>query len=180
MQTRHELIDSLHRLPLYVGMALQTHGHCKELAEKLKNREHLFILGKGYAEPIAREGALKVKEITYIHAEGYGGGALKHGPFALLTNGTPVILLIFDDEHAELMKIAAQEVRARGTYNIVITDKPSLVKDVADDIIQVPSNGPMTALLGVIPLQLLAYELAVARGIDPDKPRNLAKAVTVD
>jgi len=78
------------------------------------------------------------------------------------------------------MKIAAQEVKARGTYNIVITDKPQLVQDVADDIIKIPSNGPMTALLGVIPLQLLAYELSVARGIDPDKPKNLAKAVTVD
>jgi len=161
-------------------VALQTHNRCKEIAQKLKNVDHLFVLGKGYAEPIAREGALKIKEITYIHAEGYGGGALKHGPFALLDNGTPVILLILDDQHAELMKIAAQEVKARGTYNIVITDKPQLVQDVADDIIKIPSNGPMTALLGVIPLQLLAYELSVARGIDPDKPKNLAKAVTVD
>jgi len=179
-QTRQELLNSVHRLPIYVGMALQAAPRCKEVAQKLKNTEHLFVLGKGYGEPIAREGALKIKEITYIHAEGYGGGALKHGPFALLDQGTPVIMLIFDDEHAELMKIAAQEVRARGTYNIVITDKPALVKDIADDIIQIPSNGPMTALLGVIPLQLLAYELAVARGIDPDKPKNLAKAVTVD
>ena len=89
-------------------------------------------------------------------------------------------MIILDDQHAELMRIAAQEVHARGAYNIIITDKPSLAKGVADDVIVIPSNGPMTALLAVIPLQLIAYEMAQKRGINPDKPRHLAKAVTVD
>ncbi len=142
---------------------------------------HLLSHHSGLAEPIAKEAALKVKEITYIHAEGFSGGALKHGPFALLDKGTPVVMFILDDQHHELMKIAAQEVKARGTYNIVVTDKPqSISKDIADVVVPIPSNGPLTALLGIVPMQLLAYELAVAKGINPDKPKNLAKAVTVD
>ncbi len=97
-QKRQELIEAIHRLPIYTGMTLRTHDQCKRLAEKLKDKTNIFILGKGYSEPIAREGALKVKEITYVHAEGYSGGALKHGPFALLDDGLPVILLIMDDQ----------------------------------------------------------------------------------
>jgi glucosamine--fructose-6-phosphate aminotransferase (isomerizing) len=87
---------------------------------------------------------------------------------------------VFDDAHATHMRTAAHEVRARGAYNICITDNPKLVKGVADEVICIPSNGPLTSLLAVVPLQLLAYELSVLRGIDPDKPRHLAKAVTVD
>mmetsp|Transcript_18566 Transcript_18566/g.27790 ORF Transcript_18566/g.27790 Transcript_18566/m.27790 type:complete len:661 (+) Transcript_18566:102-2084(+) len=180
LQKRRELIDSLHRLPTYMGMCLPLRGQCKQLAEKLVNVDHMFVLGKGLGEPIAQEGALKVKEISYIHAEGYGGGSLKHGPFALLDKDTPVIFLIFDGPHASHMRIAAQEVKARGAFNICITDNPSLCKGVADEIIEIPSNGPLTPLLAVVPMQLLAYELSVARGINPDKPRHLAKAVTVD
>lgn len=175
-----ELIQSVHRLPIFAGMTLRSREKCKELADKLVDKEHLFILGKGLAEPIAMEGALKIKEITYIHAEGYSGGALKHGPFALLEEGTPVILLVLNDKHAELMRVAAHEVRARGAYTVVITDTPKLAKGVSDFVIDIPHNGPMTALLGVIPLQMLAYELAIKRGINPDKPKNLAKAVTTD
>jgi glucosamine--fructose-6-phosphate aminotransferase (isomerizing) len=176
----NSLLQSVHALPVYAGMALRTHDQCKHIAEKLKDKPSLFILGKGFAEPIAYEGALKIKEITYIHAEGYSGGALKHGPFALLEKGTPVILMILDDSHAELMRIAAQEVRARHAYTIVITDKPSLAEGLGDEIITIPHNGPMTALLATIPLQLLAYEISIKKGYNPDKPRNLAKAVTVD
>jgi len=180
VQRRQELIDAIHRLPTYTGISLKAHEKCKQIAEKLKNQEHIFILGKGYAEPIAYEGALKIKEIGYVHAEGYSGGALKHGPFALLDKGTPIILLIFDDQNAELMRTAAHEVHARGSYNIVITDNPKLAHGVADDVVTIPSNGPLTALLAVVPLQLIAYELSLKKGINPDKPRHLAKAVTVD
>lgn len=180
LMKRRELIDSLHRLPTYMGMCMPLREQCKEIAMKLRDKNHMFILGKGLGEPIAQEGALKIKEISYIHAEGYGGGSLKHGPFALLDKGTPVIHLVFNDQNAQAMRIAAQEVKARGSYNICITDKPSLCKGLADDIIAIPSNGPLTALLAVVPMQLLAYELSVARGINPDKPRHLAKAVTVD
>jgi len=179
-QSRAELLESLHRLPTYTGMTLRTHQKCKQLAQKLKDSRDMFILGKGFAEPIAYEGALKIKEISYIHAEGFSGGALKHGPFALIDKGTPIIHLILDDQNAELMRIAAQEVKARGAYNIVITDNPKLARDISDEVITIPSNGPLTALLAVIPLQLLAYEISVAKGINPDKPRHLAKAVTVD
>jgi len=177
-----ELIESIQRLPIYCGMSLRTHDKCRDIAQRLKDQQHMFILGKGYAEPIAYEGALKVKEISYIHAEGYSGGALKHGPFALLDEGVPVVMLVLNDQHAELMRIAAAEVRARGAHTIIITDKQELAKGIAneEDVVVIPSNGPMTALLGVIPLQLIAYELSLLKGNDPDKPRHLAKAVTVD
>lgn len=177
---RRQLIDSLHRLPTNIGMALRCREQCRAVAAKMSKAEHCFILGKGFSEPIAYEGALKIKEITYLHAEGYSGGALKHGPFALIDKGTPIVLIILDDQHAQLMRIAAEEVRARGAYTIVITNSPALAKHVADDTIIIPSNGVLTSLLAAIPLQLIAYEISVLRGIDPDKPRNLAKAVTVD
>lgn len=179
-QDRQNLIESLHRLSTNAGMTLRTQEVCAKIADKLMNAEHMFVLGKGYCEPIAREAALKIKEITYLHAEGYPGGALKHGPFALIEPGTPIILFILDDQHAQLMRTAAEEVRARGAYTIVITDRPELARGVADDIVAIPSDGHLTGLLATIPTQLIAYELAIKKGINPDKPRNLAKAVTVD
>ncbi|KAJ0393416.1 hypothetical protein P43SY_005993 [Pythium insidiosum] len=158
-----ELISAMHRLPITMGMALRTRDQCTEIADHLLKSEHLFVLGRGYGEPIAYEGALKIKEITYLHAEGYPGGALKHGPFALIEGdkdgkfgATPIILIVLDDEHAHYMKTAAEEVRARGAYTIVITDNPAMCKDIADTIVPIPSNGPMTALLASIPLQLIA------------------------
>jgi len=177
---RRQLIDSLHRLSTNIGMTLRCRDQCRAVAQKLVNAHHMFILGKGFSEPIAYEGALKIKEITYLHAEGYSGGALKHGPFALIEKNTPIVLVILDDQHAQLMRVAAEEVRARGAYTIVITNSPHLAKNIAHDTILIPSNGILTSLLAVIPLQLIAYEISVLRGLDPDKPRNLAKAVTVD
>ncbi|XP_026191154.1 uncharacterized protein LOC34622859 [Cyclospora cayetanensis] len=175
------LLDALHRLPVYAGMTLNCHSTCKRIAEKLKDAQTLFVLGKGFGYPVALEGALKIKEISYIHAEGFAGGALKHGPFALIDDQkrTPVIMIVLADQHAALMINAAQQVKARGAYLVCITDIPELVQDVADDYIVVPSNGPLTALLSAIPLQLLAYELSVGKSINPDKPRGLAKTVTV-
>ena len=115
------------------------------------------------------------------------GGALKHGPFALIEdnkNGkfgaTPIILLIFDDEHANHMRTCAEEVKARGADLIIITDNEDLAEGLSDNPIVIPSNGPLTALGAVLPLQLISYDLAMLRGINPDTPRNLAKAVTVD
>jgi len=187
LQTRKELVESINRLSSCAGMALHTREQMSQIAAKLHNfytdtktkARSMFVLGKGLGESIAREGALKIKEISYIHAEGYSGGALKHGPFALLDNKTPVVLLILDDQHAEMMKIALAELKARDAYCIVITDKPSLATG-AHEIIRVPSNGPLTAATAVIPLQFLAYELSVLQGIDPDRPRNLAKQVSTD
>lgn len=179
---RRTLLEDLRRLPTNIQMTFGVREQCKAIAASLMNAEHLFVLGKGAGEPIAREGALKIKEITYLHAEGYPGGALKHGPFALIAEGTPVVLLILNDRHAGLMKTAAEEVKARGARNIIITDEPSLAKGIADpaDVITIPADGVLTGLLAAVPLQCIAYELAVMKGINPDKPRNLAKAVTVD
>ena len=181
------LKESLMRLPICCGMALKNREQCKEVAERLNGKEHCFILGKGYGEAVAYEGALKIKEMCYLHAEGYSGGALKHGPFALIEsneNGklgaTPIIMLILDDSHAHHMRTAAEEVKARGADVIVITDKAELADGIDTNPIVIPSNGPMTALGAVMPIQLIAYELAMLRGINPDTPRNLAKAVTVD
>ncbi|VEU39811.1 unnamed protein product [Pseudo-nitzschia multistriata] len=162
--------DSLMRLPITIGMTMKTcQEQCKKVAERLMDKEHCFVLGKGYAEPVAYEGALKIKEMCYLHAEGYSGGALKHGPFALIEGekgkfgATPIIMFILDDQHAHHMRSAAEEVKARGAELIIITDKPSLARDLDDNPIVIPQNGPMTALTGVIPLQLIAYELALLR-----------------
>lgn len=181
------LREALMRLPICFGMALKTRDQCKQIAERLNGKDHCFVLGKGYGEPVAMEGALKIKEMCYLHAEGYSGGALKHGPFALIEsdeNGkkgaTPIIMLIFDDEHAHHMRTAAEEVKARGADVIIITDKKSLAEGLDENPLVIPSNGPLTALGAVLPIQLLAFELAMLRGINPDTPRNLAKAVTVD
>ncbi|CAB9511667.1 fructose-6-phosphate aminotransferase [Seminavis robusta] len=182
----NRLKEALMRLPISFGMALKTRPQCQEIAKRLLKKEHCFVLGKGYAEPVAHEGALKIKETCYLHAEGYSGGALKHGPFALIEDetgkfgATPIIMIILDDNHAHHMRTAAEEVKARGADIIIITDKAALARDLDPNPIVIPSNGPMTALGAVLPLQLIAYELAIMRGINPDTPRNLAKAVTVD
>lgn len=180
LQMRRNVIENLHRLPTLARQALKTEEACKAIAQEIVNATDLFVLGKGDAMSIAYEGALKIKEITYMHAEGYPGGALKHGPFALISEGTPIILTIFDDEHGHLMRTAAEEVKARGARVIIVTDRAEFVKDLSKDIIEIPNNGRFTGLLSVLPMQLLAYHIAVLRGHNPDKPRNLAKAVTVD
>jgi glucosamine--fructose-6-phosphate aminotransferase (isomerizing) len=176
------LKEAMLRLPISLGMALNSREKCKLVAKRLQHKEHCFVLGKGFAEPIAYEGALKIKEMAYLHAEGYSGGALKHGPFALIEDNktgkfgaTPIILLILDDAHAQHMRTCAEEVLARGADLIIITDKPELAKDLDANPIVIPPNGPMTALGAMMPLQLIAYELALLRGINPDTPRNLAK-----
>jgi len=181
------LKESLMRLPICCGMALKNRAQCQEVAERLNGKDHCFVLGKGYGEPVAYEGALKIKEMCYLHAEGYSGGALKHGPFALIENdengklgATPIIMLILDDRHAHHMRTAAEEVKARGADVIIITDNSDLADGLDENPIVIPSNGPMTALGAILPMQLIAYELAMLRGINPDTPRNLAKAVTVD
>ena len=165
----NQLRDALMRLPISFGMALKTREKCKEIAEQLRNKEHCFILGKGFGEPVALEGALKIKEMCYLHAEGYSGGALKHGPFALIEDSkgkfgaTPIILIILDDHHAHHMRTAAEEVKARGAEVIIITDKAALASGLDDNPIVIPNNGPLTALGAVLPLQLIGYELALMR-----------------
>lgn len=116
LNATREMLESLQRLPISFGMALSTREQCKTVAKELVHTKSMFVLGKGYAEPIAFEGALKIKEMSYVHAEGYSGGALKHGPFALIEGQegvdgpTPVIMIILDDDHAMHMRTAAEEV----------------------------------------------------------------------
>ena len=183
---KRDMLEALQRLPISFGMAVRTRDQCKLVAQGLKDKNNMFILGKGYGESIALEGALKIKEMCYLHAEGYSGGALKHGPFALIEGKTgregqtPVICIILDDDHASHMRTTAEEVMARGAKVYVITDNPKLAQGIDSSPIVIPNNGPLTALIAVLPLQLIAYELALMRGINPDVPRNLAKAVTTD
>eukprot|EP01095_Lingulamoeba_sp_RSL-Kostka_P004603 TRINITY_DN15836_c0_g1_i1.p1 TRINITY_DN15836_c0_g1~~TRINITY_DN15836_c0_g1_i1.p1 ORF type:complete len:655 (+),score=257.57 TRINITY_DN15836_c0_g1_i1:111-2075(+) len=180
LQRRKELVEALHRVPTNVGMLVhRLRSKCKTIAESMINTSDCFILGKGLSESIAYEAALKIKEITYVHAEGYSGGALKHGPFALIENGTPLFLIILNDTHRDKMISALHEVHSRGARTIVITNITTKIEK-ADEIIRIPSNGPLTPLLAVIPFQLIAYELSILKNINPDRPRHLAKTVTVD
>jgi glucosamine--fructose-6-phosphate aminotransferase (isomerizing) len=165
-----QLKESLMRLPMSFGASLQTHEQCKIVARKLKGKEHCFVLGKGFGEPVAQEGALKLKEFSYIHAEGYSGGSLIHGPFALLQSdltgkqgATPVIMIILDDDHAQEMRMAAEVVKARGAQIHIITDNVALAEDLDADPIVIPNNGYLTALAATIPLTLIAYELALIK-----------------
>lgn len=176
------LIDSLHRLPLYSGMTIKScENTCKLLSAKLQNTNSMFILGNGLSYPIALEGALKIKELSYIHCEGFQGTSLKHGPYALLggEESIPVIMLVFNDSSKNVMINTGEQIKSRGAYIICITDDEHLVKNFADDIILIPTNGMLTPLLGVIPIQMLAYYISVQKGNNPDKPRCLAKTVTV-
>jgi glucosamine--fructose-6-phosphate aminotransferase (isomerizing) len=184
IQHRQNLVSALHRLPTHMGMiSNKIRDDCKRIAQQLVPHEHMFVLGKGLGEAIAMEGSLKIKEITYLHAEAYSSGALKHGPFALIVEGTPIVVLCLDDRHLSLNLTCVHEVNARGANVIVITDAPNKVlpemKGKNGEVLVIPHNGVLTGLLAVVPLQLIAYELAVAKGINCDKPRNLAKSVTV-
>lgn len=165
-----QLKESLMRLPMSFGASLKTHEQCKTIARKFKDKEHCFVLGKGFGEPVAQEGALKLKEFSYIHAEGYSGGSLIHGPFSLLQSdltgkqgATPVIMIILDDDHAQEMRMAAEAVKARGAQIHIITDNVALAEELDDDPIVIPNNGYMTALAAAIPLTLIAYELALIK-----------------
>lgn len=149
----------------------------KDIASKYSTAHSMFLLGKGCDEIISREGALKIKEITYIHAEAYNASALKHGPFALLDEKVPVILLCSSDQYKEKILNCYYEVKARKAPIILLSDS-EIVKNEHGIII--PKNKHFGSLLNIIPLQLLAYHMSVAKNLDPDKPRNLAKVVTVE
>jgi glucosamine--fructose-6-phosphate aminotransferase (isomerizing) len=155
----------------------RNHEGCKSLAQHLIKSSHLFILGKGKYIPYAEEGCLKIKEIGYIHAEAYGSSSLKHGPYALIENGTPIILLVPQDENFTKHQSVKEEVLGRGAQVIGISDGPLDSKYTVSFL--VPKSSFFGVLSNII-LQLLAYELSVAKGINPDMPRNLAKVVTVD
>lgn len=147
-----------------------------QLAQKIKNEEDLYIIGKGWNYPMAMESAIKIQEVSYVHAEGFAGGELKHGPIALIEPGTPCIVLCGNDEVQQDIVSNAMELKARGAFMIGIGPTRH---DVFDEWIKVPDAGAAQAIINIIPIQVLAYELAVKRGKNPDMPRNLAKSVTV-
>jgi glucosamine--fructose-6-phosphate aminotransferase (isomerizing) len=151
-------------------------------AEEFARRENALFLGRGLHYPIALEGALKLKEISYIHAEAYPAGELKHGPLALVTEQMPVVTVAPRDALVEKLKSNMQEVRARGGQLYVFADSDTEIANAEGlHVIRMPEHyGQLSPILHVVPLQLLAYHTACARGTDVDKPRNLAKSVTVE
>jgi glutamine---fructose-6-phosphate transaminase (isomerizing) len=151
-------------------------GLIGQLAERLQSHGHLFVIGRGPSYPLALEAALKVKEVSYLHAEGFAGGELKHGVIALIEPGTPCLVVAPRDETREDILSGAMEVKARGAMLIGLSPEPH---EAFDHHIPVADLGPATAIVNAVPAQLLAYDLARRRGHDPDKPRNLAKSVTV-
>jgi len=175
-------LDDLAHLPGALDQALRQEARLEELARKYFRAENFLYLGRGINYPIALEGALKLKEISYIHAEGYPAGEMKHGPIALIDGDMPVVAIATGDQVFEKVKSNLQEVRARDGVVIALTDHdPADLEGITDELIQVPTaSALLQPIVNVIPLQLLAYFTGVRRGADVDQPRNLAKSVTVE
>jgi len=160
---------------VYYLTAASTRNHIRKLAEKLKDSNHIYLIGRGLQYPTALEAALKIKEVSYIHAEGFAGGELKHGTIALIEQGTPCI--VFTSKETEKETISnAMELKARGAYIVGIGPNNN---EVFDFFVKVRDAEEANSICQIIPIQILAYQLAVLKGYDPDKPRNLAKSVTV-
>ena len=177
-----EILHALRHLPQALANVLHVELQVKMWADKFESRHHALFLGRGIHWPIAMEGALKLKEISYIHAEAYAAGELKHGPLALVDKFMPVVAIAPNDALLEKLKSNLQEVRARGGELHVLADQDTrLTSDHGVHVIHMPDHvGMLSPILHTIPLQLLAYHTALARGNDVDKPRNLAKSVTVE
>jgi glucosamine--fructose-6-phosphate aminotransferase (isomerizing) len=182
-----KLIADLEQLPVAIEQALKADDQIKALSAKLQHHRDFLYLGRGINYPIALEGALKLKEISYIHAEGYPAGEMKHGPIALIDEDLPVVAVAASDEVFEKSLGNIQEAKARGARMIVVTNESQvpafegLLDAKRDVILTVPDAHPLLLpVLLVVPLQLLAYHVAICRGADVDQPRNLAKSVTVE
>jgi glucosamine--fructose-6-phosphate aminotransferase (isomerizing) len=176
------IIDDLIAVPEKIENILISHPKIKEIAAKYKDAINSLYLGRGYLFPVALEGALKLKEISYIHAEGYAAGEMKHGPIALIDSNLPVVVVAAKDRYYEKVVSNIQEVKARrGNIIAVITEGDNSLRSMVNDIFEIPAADPVvTPLLAIIPLQLFAYYVAVLKGCDVDQPRNLAKSVTVE
>ena len=177
-----QLILEMLAIPDKVETILVGHPHIREVAEKYKDAVNALYLGRGYLFPVALEGALKLKEISYMHAEGYAAGEMKHGPIALVDDNLPVVVVSAKDDYYEKVVSNIQEVKARkGNVIAVVTEGDNGLRTLADDFFEIPECHPaVAALLTVVPLQLFAYYIAVMRGCNVDQPRNLAKSVTVE
>jgi len=176
------MVDALARLPDLAGHLMDQAGVIKELAGHFYHFEDFLFLGRGINFPIALEGALKLKEISYIHAEGYPAGEMKHGPIALIDDNMPVVCIALKDHVYDKMISQIEQVKARdGTVIALATEGDEAIKRKADHVLYVPACEPLLSpVLASIPLQMFAYEIAVRRGCDVDQPRNLAKSVTVE
>ncbi len=185
-ETERAHVEALARVPALVGDALQANGAIEVIAKRFYRRTDFLYVGRGINYPIALEGALKLKEISYIHAEGYPAGEMKHGPIALIDEHLPVVALIPQDHVFEKMQANVQEAKARGASVIAVSDAPheaftDILHPKHDAFIQVPATHALLMPIPmVVPLQLLAYHIGVLRGCDVDQPRNLAKSVTVE
>jgi glucosamine--fructose-6-phosphate aminotransferase (isomerizing) len=176
------LVRELHELPEKVEQVLRTSDRIMEIAEKYKRATNFLYLGRGANFPVALEGALKLKEISYIHAEGYPAAEMKHGPIALIDEQMPVVVIAPKDAIYEKVLSNIQEVRARkGRLIAIANEDDDEIEHLAEDVVRVPRTyGVFGPIINVIPLQLLAYYIAVARGVNVDQPRNLAKSVSVE
>ncbi len=177
-----ELVKELAEIPEKQRIVLQNNESVKQVAQKYMHAVNALYLGRGYLFPVALEGALKLKEISYIHAEGYAAGEMKHGPIALVDDNLPVIVVAPHDAYYEKIVSNIQEIKARrGNIIAIVSEGDKGVMKMVDDIIEIPKSHPAVApLLSVVPLQLLAYHIALLRGCNVDQPRNLAKSVTVE
>jgi glucosamine--fructose-6-phosphate aminotransferase (isomerizing) len=148
--------------------------YVEKVAELVKDKDHIFLIGRGLQYVTACEGALKIKEISYIHAEAFAGGEIKHGTIALIEKGTPCIVFVGEDNEKQILS-NAEELKARGGFIIGIAEKNQKVFDIW---IKTPQDGEASLIYQIIPIQLLAYQLALLKGYDPDHPRSLAKVCT--
>jgi glucosamine--fructose-6-phosphate aminotransferase (isomerizing) len=178
----HELLVELETIPSKVENALMLDDASKEIAGRFKNAKNFLYLGRGFNFPVALEGALKLKEISYIHAEGYPAAEMKHGPIALIDEEMPVVVIATRDSSYDKIISNIQEVKARkGLVIAVVTEGDVLIPQIADYVLEVPkTNAALMPLVSVVPLQLLSYHIAEMRGCNVDQPRNLAKSVTVE
>jgi glutamine---fructose-6-phosphate transaminase (isomerizing) len=181
-EQEQDYLKEMRHLPVALQAVLALEPQIIRWAEDFAKMENALFLGRGLHYPIALEGALKLKEISYIHAEAYPAGELKHGPLALVTSAMPVVTVAPNDALLEKLKSNMQEVRARGGVLYVLADADSHIEsDEGIHVIRMPEHyGALSPLLHVVPLQMLAYHTALAKGTDVDKPRNLAKSVTVE
>ena len=172
----------LSKIPEKVQEVLKSNAHIRQIAEEYAHVQNFLYLGRGYNFPVALEGALKLKEISYIHAEGYPAAEMKHGPIALIDENMPVVVMATNMSAHDKIVSNIQEIRARkGRIIAIISENDEVIEEMAEHVIRIPdTEESLTPLLSVIPLQLLAYHIAVILGRNVDQPRNLAKSVTVE
>ena len=178
----HMYLQKMQLIPQKIEKLLKIDSLVKEIAAVYKDATNCLYLGRGFNFPVALEGALKLKEISYIHAEGYPAAEMKHGPIALIDESMPVVVIATKIGHYEKVVSNIQEIKSRkGKIIAIVTKGDTQVRDIADHVIEIPETlEALTPLLTTIPLQLLSYYIAVMRGCNVDQPRNLAKSVTVE